>query len=416
MWRGFKGSAGQSHLREGTITLSLQPRRGAARRKEARMAEELRASGSVEAQFAALSDPRVERTRRHALLDIITIALCAVICGADSWVEIETWGRAKQAWLRTFLALPNGIPSHDTFGRVFAALDPAQFEACFLAWVAAGTAAPAGEVIAVDGKSVRRSGDAGAGRGPLHLVSAWATVRGVALGQVAVSEKGNEITALPSLLAALALDGCVVTVDAMGCQTEVARTILDQGADYVLAVKGNQPWLAEDVAELFAEAQATAFADLTHDTHRTVDSDHGRVEIRHLWATADPEALWYVDPNGRWPGLRSVAMVEAERRVGTTASRQTRYYISSLAGDARTLATAIRRHWAVENELHWVLDVAFGEDHCRVRTGAAAQNFAVLRRAALNLLRREQTARIGIKAKRLKAGWDDTYLARVLRA
>jgi predicted transposase YbfD/YdcC len=380
------------------------------------MAEAQRASGSVRELFAALRDPRVERTRRHELLDIITIALCAVICGANNWVEIETWGRAKEGWLRTFLALPGGIPSHDTFGRVFAALDPEQFEQCFLAWIAAGPSAPAGEVIAVDGKAVRRSGDVRAGRGPLHMVSAWATERGVALGQVAVGEKGNEITALPTLLKALALDGCVVTVDAMGCQTDVARAILDRRADYVLAVKGNQPWLAEDVAELFSAAKALAFADLVHRAHRTVDRDHGRFEIRQVWATDDPEAVWYVDPQGRWPGLRSVAMVETERQVGATRSRQTRYSISSLPGDAQTLGRAIRRHWAIENELHWVLDVAFAEDQCRARSGYAAQNFARLRRCALNLLRREATARVGIKAKRLKAGWSDIYLAAVLRA
>lgn len=377
---------------------------------------EERRGGSLREQFGALRDPRVARTRRHALLDIITIALCAVICGAESWVEVETWGRAKEAWLRTFLAVSGGIPSHDTFGRVFAALDPEQFEACFLAWVVAGTEPVAGEVVAIDGKCVRRSGDAPAGRGPLLLLNAWATTRGVALGQVAVPEAGNEITALPGLLQALALEGCTVTIDAIGCQTEVARTIRAQAADYVLAVKANQPWLAEDVAEFFTDAQRLAFADVAHSTHQTVDSGHGRLEVRQVWATDDPDALWYVDPTGRWPDLRSIALVEAERRVGGAVSRQRRYYISSLPGDARLLGTAIRRHWGIENELHWVLDVAFGEDQCRARTGYAAQNFALLRRCALNLLRRESTARIGIKAKRLKAGWSDDYLAAVLRS
>jgi predicted transposase YbfD/YdcC len=383
------------------------------------MVEDRESGSSLRERFAALEDPRVERTRRHELLDIITIALCAVICGADSWVEVETFGRAKERWLRTFLALPNGIPSHDTFGRVFAALDPEQFERCFLAWVAAGGAVPPGAVIAVDGKCVRRSADPAAGRGPLHLVSAWATTRGVALGQVAVGEKSNEITALPALLSALALQGCVVTLAAMGCQTEVARAIVSQEADYVLAVKGNQPWLAEDaedVAEFFTEARALAFADVVHSTDRTVESGHGRLEIRQVWATDDPAALLSVDPDRRWAGLRRVALVEAERRVADAISRESRYFISSLPGDALVLGAAIRRHWAIENSLHWVLDVAFAEDQCRVRTGHAAQNFAILRRCALNLLRRESTARVGIKAKRLKAGWNDDYLAAVLRA
>ncbi len=377
---------------------------------------EEQASASLRDQFAELEDPRVERTRRHELLDIITIALCAVICGADSWVEIETFGHAKEAWLRTFLALPGGIPSHDTFGRVFAALDPEQFERCLLAWVVAGTGTQPGEVIAVDGKCVRRSGNSTTGRGPVHLVSAWATARGVTLGQVAVAEKSNEITALPVLLQALALEGCIVTVDAMGCQTEVARLVIERGADYVLAVKGNQPWLAEDVAEFFTEAQATAFADVVHTTDRTVDKDHGRLEIRRVWASDDPETLAYVDPQRRWAGLRSVVRVDAERRLGDAVSQETRYYIASLPGEAPALGAAIRRHWGIEKSLHWVLDVAFGEDQCRVRIGHAAHNFAILRRFALNLLRRESTARVGMKAKRLKAGWNDAYLAAVLRA
>jgi predicted transposase YbfD/YdcC len=371
---------------------------------------------SLREQFARLVDPRVERARRHELLDIITIALCAVICGADSWVAVETFGRSKERWLRTFLALPHGIPSHDTFGRVFAALDPEQFERCFLAWVVAGTAPVAGEVVAIDGKCIRRSGDAATGRGPLLVINAWATARGVALGQAAVPETGNEITALPALLRALALEGCTVTLDAIGCQTEVARTIRDQQADYVLAVKGNQPWLAEDLTEFFTDAQTLAFADIAHSAQRTVDSGHGRLEVRQVWATDDPAALWYVDPTRRWPDLRSIALIEAERHVGATVTHQRRYYISSLPGDARRLGAAIRRHWGIENELHWVLDVAFGEDQWRARTGYAAQNAALLRRCALNLLRRESTARVGIKAKRLKAGWDDAYLAAVLRA
>ena len=371
---------------------------------------------SIHDAFAALVDPRVERTKRHQLLDIITIALCGVICGADGWVEIEAFGKAKEAWLRTFLALPNGIPSHDTFGRVFAALDAAQFEHCFLTWVAATTVQTAGQVVAVDGKSVRRSHDRAAGKGPLHLVGAWATANRLLLGEVAVDAKSNEITALPALLQVLALDGCIVTIDAMGCQREVARTIINQGADYVLALKGNQGTLHQAVQELFAAAHTPALRELIADQQHTVEGGHGRLEWRRHWTITDPAALAYLNPTGAWAGLRSVGMVERARRMGEQDSHETWYYLCSLAGDARTFAAAVRAHWGIENGLHWVLDVAFAEDTCRVRTGHAAHNLALLRRFALNLLRQEPTARVGIKAKRLKAGWDEAYLLKVLGA
>ncbi len=368
--------------------------------------------------FADLRDPRVARTTRHALLDLVAIAVCGVICGADSWVEIEAFGSAKLAWLRSFLALPGGIPSHDTFGRVFAALDPTQFERCFLGWVRAlaeETAdAPAGQVIAVDGKTLRRSHDRLAGRGPLHLVSAWATANGVALGQLRVADHANEIVALPQLLETLVLDGAIVTIDAIGCQTAVARTIVDGRADYVLALKGNQPATLRAVVDLFADARATGFDHLSHDAAKTVDKGHGRLETRRCWAVSDAAFLAYLDPAGRWPGLRSVVLVEAERRVATTTSREARYYLSSLPADAARLNAVIRAHWAIENQLHWVLDIAFREDESRVRAGHAAQNLAVLRRLALNLLRRERTSTVGIKAKRLKAGWDESYLLSLL--
>lgn len=371
---------------------------------------------SIHDAFATLVDPRVERTKRHQLLDIITIALCGVICGADGWVEIEAFGKAKLAWLRTFLALPNGIPSHDTFGRVFAALDAAQFEHCFLTWVAATTVQTAGQVVAVDGKSVRRSHDRQAGKGPLHLVGAWATAQRLLLGEVAVDAKSNGITALPALLKVLALEGYIVTIDAMGCQREVARTIIAQGADYVLALKGNQGTLHQDVQELFAAAQRPGLRELIADQQHTVDGGHGRLEWRRHWTITDPAAIGYLNPTGAWAGLRSVGMVERERQVGDDRSHEVWYYLCSLDGNARTFAAAVRSHWGIENGLHWVLDVAFGEDGCRVRTGHAAHNLAILRRFALNLLRHEPSARVGIKAKRLKAGWDEAYLLKVLGA
>lgn len=364
--------------------------------------------------FAALPDPRIDRTKRHQLLDIITIAICAVLCGADSWVDVELFGQAKLVWLRTFLTLPNGIPSHDTFGRVFAALDPQTFEQCFLGWVRAVMTHTDGEVVALDGKTLRRSHDRGAGKAALHLVSAWAETNRLVLGQVAVDAKSNEITALPALLHVLALEGCVVTIDAMGCQTAIAQAIVEQGGDYVLALKENQPTLHDAVATYFAEARATAFRDVPHGYQRTVDGGHGRVEIRQYWTVATPELLAYLNPTGAWAGLASVGLVERERRTAAETTREVHYYLSSLDGNVSAFARAARSHWGIENRLHWVLDIAFREDDCRVRTGHAAENFAVLRHIALNLLRQDRSVKAGIKAKRLKAGWDEAYLLKLL--
>jgi predicted transposase YbfD/YdcC len=368
---------------------------------------------SIVAHFAHLEDPRVSPATRHQLLDIVAIAICAVVCGADTWVEVEAFGRAKEAWLRTFLALPHGVPSHDTFGRVFAALDPAQFEAGFRSWVATVVELTAG-AVAIDGKTLRRSHDAPNGKGALVLVSAWAEANRLVLGQVAVDPRSNEIPAIPALVQQLALEGCLVTVDAAGCQTAIAAQIAAQGADYVLALKENQPTLWAGVATLFAEGQAHGFAPGTHDHRRTIEKNHGRIEVRAVGAVEDPALLAYLDPTGAWPKLRSVAMVVAERRIGAEVSRETRYYLTSLPGDAALVGAAVRGHWGIENRLHWVLDIAFREDESRVRRGHADQNLAVLRRLALNLLRRETTAKMGTKAKRLKAGWDHAYLLKIL--
>jgi predicted transposase YbfD/YdcC len=368
------------------------------------------------AHFATLTDPRIDHTKRHHLLDLLTIALCAIICGADEWVAMEEYGKAKREWFATFLDLPNGIPSHDTFGRVFAALDPNQFEQCFLAWVQSTVALTDGAMIACDGKTVRRSHDRGAGKAAIHMVSAWASANRLVLGQRAVDEKSNEITAIPALLDLLMLKGCIVTIDAMGCQTAIAQTIIDREADYVLALKENQQLCYHEVVHLFTDAHATAFADYDHDAAETVDGGHGRVEVRRYWTISDPATLMHLDPDGEWAGLRSIGMVEAERREKGGAGKVTcerRYYLTSLV-DAATFGRAVRSHWGIENGLHWVLDIAFREDESRARAGASAENLTVLRHIAVNLLKQERTAKVGIKNKRLKAGWDERYLLKVI--
>jgi len=368
---------------------------------------------TITEHFATLTDPRIDHTKHHQLLDLLTIALCAIISGADEWVAMEAYGKAKREWFDTFLTLPNGIPSHDTFGRVFAALDPDQFQACFLAWVQSTVALTEGAVVACDGKTVRRAHDRGAGKAAIHMVSAWASANRLVLGQIAVDEKSNEITALPALLKLLMLKGCIVTIDAMGCQTDIAQTIIDREADYVLALKENQGTMYHAVVHLFADAHATAFVDYDYDAAQTVDGGHGRGEIRRYWTISDPLTLAHLDPDREWAGLRGIGMVAAERRAKGKVTHETRYYLTSLT-DAATFGRAVRGHWGIENGLHWVLDIAFREDESRARAGASAANLVVLRHIAVNLLKKEQTAKVGIKNKRLKAGWDERYLLKVI--
>lgn len=356
--------------------------------------------------FAELRDPRVERTREHLLEEILLMAIAAILSGANGWNEIEDYARCKREWLKSFLRLPGGIPSHDTFNRVFSALDPEELEKGFVAWVSSIAKLTAGEVVAIDGKALRGTLEPGK-KAIVHMVSAWANGNGLVLAQRKVDEKSNEITAIPKLLDALELSGTVVTIDAMGCQRGIAEKIAAKRADYILAVKKNQGHLLEEIKDSFQMLAADAVAE-------EIDCGHGRVEQRTCSVIAD---LSLVEKAAEWASLQGLVRIEAERyhKVTGKTERETRYYITSLRPDAARLNRSIRQHWGIENKLHWVLDVAFGEDLSRKRTGHAAQNYSVLNRIALNLLKQEKTCKLGIRSKRLKAGWDNDYLLHLLR-
>jgi predicted transposase YbfD/YdcC len=374
---------------------------------------EEKVSAAIEQHFGDLTDPRIDRTKLHKLLDILVIAICAVIAGADNWEDIADFGQAKLDWFKTFLELPNGIPSHDTFNRVFARLDSKQFQDGFMGWISAVSEIIGGQVIAIDGKVLRRSHERRIGKAAIDMVSAWASANRLVLGQVKVDDKSNEISAIPQLLKALEVSGCIVTIDAIGCQTEIAETIIAKQADYVLSLKENQGHLFEDVQLLFEDLEKSHYKAYPFDYSKTVNKDHGRLEIRECWTISDGEVLRHLRGFENWKNLSTVSRIRAQRLMGEESSCEDRYHIASITGAKRVL-WAVRSHWGIENGLHWTLDIAFDEDRCRVRKGNGPENFAVLRHMALNLLKQEKTCKRGIKGKRLQAAWKDDYLLKVL--
>jgi predicted transposase YbfD/YdcC len=364
----------------------------------------------IEEHFAELTDPR-RREVVYPLINMVTIMLCAVISGADDFVSIAVYGRKKRKWLSQFLDLSQGIPSHDRFNAVLAAIQPAEFEKCLLSWITALHDISGGQIVAIDGKTLRRSFDAASSKSAIHMVSAWATANHISLGQVVVDEKSNEITAIPKLLQILELSGCLVTIDAMGCQTEIAEQIVAAGADYVLAVKGNQPTLHDGIERFFLDHLEDDFARVKVSRHQTEEAGHGREESRTYYVCAVPENL---PDRRRWKKLTAIGIaINDTLREGKQTS-EVRYYILASKLSARKFAAAVRGHWSIENRLHWQLDVTFGEDQSRLRKGHVDANFSILRRAALSLLKNNRTSKVGIKNKRLAAGWNDDYLAEVL--
>lgn len=368
---------------------------------------------SIIEHFESVEDYRIERGKKHKLIDIITIAICGVVSGADTWIDIEIYGLAKKEWLSKFLELSNGIPSHDTFGRVFSRINPEQFQKSFLSWVKGIANIAEGEIIALDGKQSRNSGDNRNGQGILNTISAWAVSNRLVLGQKMVEGKSNEITAIPELIKVLDLAGCIVTIDAMGCQREIVKKIVEKDADYVIAVKKNQPSLYEQVERLFKQAIATGGEGLNLSDFSTKEVNGGREEIRNYLIISDVADR--IDSSHKWIKLTSIAMVESVRIVSEKTTVETRYFISS-CNDPNKIPAAIRGHWGIENSLHWVLDVSLREDYSRIRKDNAPANFAVLRHIAVNLINQNKTRKLSVKSKRFLAGLDENFLTEILES
>lgn len=364
---------------------------------------------AISTHFANLDDPR-KYNIRHNLIDIITIAICAITCGAQNWVDVEQYGKSKYDWLTQFLQLPNGVPSHDTFGRLFSLLDPKQFNDSFTSWWQSIGSLLHQEHIAIDGKTLRASYDNALEKGAIHMVSAWAVQNGIVMGQVKTDEKSNEITAIPELIKQLELQDAIVSIDAMGCQKTIAKQIIEKKADYVFSLKGNQSNLHDQIKEFFQDHPNDSDAFVRVES---VDGDHGRIETRRYFSTSDID---WLQGKENWAGIKSITMVQRQREIGDTRSAETSYYISSIENDAQKIARAIRAHWHIENSLHWVLDVTFNEDKCRVRKDHAPENAATLRHIVLNLLKQEKSFKGSIQTKRLKAAWENSYMLKILQS
>lgn len=362
-------------------------------------------------QFKEVPDYRVKRTKKYELFEIIMMAICATIAGANDWTDVANWAKVNGPWLQRFISLKNGTPSHDTFSRVFARIDPEGFMRCFVSWTSEISGLIGGKVVAIDGKTLRGSYDRSLNKSAIHMVSAWVAETQISLGQVKTAEKSNEITAIPELLDMLDVKGCIITLDAMGCQKNIAKKTIDKSADYMLALKKNQKELYELVSFFFEDAKSNEYKELKHSKFTTIEKNHGRIEKRMVTATDKIESLI---SKHEWAGIKSIVRVDAERIINNETAASTRYYITSLPSDAEKIAHVIRSHWSIESTLHWSLDVTFNEDKSRVRKNNGPENLALLKRLTFNLLKRDTESKHSVKSKRFIASFDSTYLEKVL--